>query len=57
MPQISLKSDNLNELGANFKHQALHAKEITFIHPKTKEEMTFSCDIPEDMQQVINMFS
>lgn len=23
MPQISLKSDNLNELGANFKHQAL----------------------------------
>ena len=27
--------------------QLLHAKEISFIHPTTKERMTFSCE-PED---------
>jgi len=33
--------------------QALHAKEIGFIHPRTGEEMRFSCDLPDDFKQVI----
>jgi 23S rRNA pseudouridine1911/1915/1917 synthase len=37
--------------------QALHAREISFIHPTTKEEMTFSCEMPGDMQKVISVFS
>jgi len=37
--------------------QALHAKEIAFIHPVTKEEMRFSSELPEDMQKVISVFS
>jgi 23S rRNA pseudouridine1911/1915/1917 synthase len=33
--------------------QALHAKELGFIHPTTKKEMLFSSEMPEDMSQVI----
>jgi 23S rRNA pseudouridine1911/1915/1917 synthase len=33
--------------------QALHAKTLGFIHPKTSEFMRFESEIPEDMQQCI----
>lgn len=33
--------------------QALHAKTLGFEHPKTKEWMSFTSDIPEDIQQCI----
>ncbi|MFH6768057.1 RluA family pseudouridine synthase [Gaetbulibacter aquiaggeris] len=33
--------------------QALHAKTLGFIHPKTGEFMRFESEIPEDMQQCI----
>lgn len=33
--------------------QALHAKTLGFIHPKTSEFMRFTSEIPEDMQQCI----
>jgi 23S rRNA pseudouridine1911/1915/1917 synthase len=33
--------------------QALHAKELGFIHPATKEHMHFESDLPEDMKAVI----
>jgi 23S rRNA pseudouridine1911/1915/1917 synthase len=33
--------------------QALHAKELGFIHPTTKQPMHFESDLPEDMQAVI----
>lgn len=35
------------------KRQALHAKELGFIHPKTLKPMHFESDIPEDMAAVI----
>lgn len=31
--------------------QALHAWHLTFVHPITREEMTFEAPIPEDMQR------
>lgn len=34
--------------------QALHARELGFIHPTTKEEMRFESPIPDDMQEVID---
>jgi len=34
--------------------QALHARELGFVHPRTKEKMLFSSPIPDDMQQVID---
>jgi 23S rRNA pseudouridine1911/1915/1917 synthase len=33
--------------------QALHAKELGFVHPTTKEFIKFDSDLPADMQQVI----
>ncbi len=41
----------------NFKllpRQALHAKELGFVHPVTGENMFFSSEIPEDMQTVLD---
>lgn len=34
--------------------QALHARELGFIHPRTREQMFFESPIPEDMKQVID---
>ncbi len=34
--------------------QALHAKTLSFSHPKTGEWMEFTSDLPEDMQTVID---
>ncbi len=39
----------------NLKGQALHAKTLGFVHPKTNEYMEFSCDIPEDFKNLINV--
>lgn len=33
--------------------QALHAKELGFVHPTTKEKMLFTSNLPEDMDQLI----
>lgn len=33
--------------------QALHAKELGFIHPTTKEKMLFNSNLPDDMEQLI----
>ncbi len=34
--------------------QALHAKTLGFIHPTTKEFLSFDTDLPNDMVQVID---
>ena len=33
--------------------QALHARTLGFVHPRTGEEMFFQCDVPSDMQAVL----
>jgi 23S rRNA pseudouridine1911/1915/1917 synthase len=33
--------------------QALHAKSLEFIHPKTAKKMSFTSELPNDMQEVI----
>ncbi len=38
---------------ASCPRQALHAKTLGFVHPETKEQMSFDSDLPEDMQQLI----
>lgn len=37
----------------NFKRQALHAKNLGFIHPGNQEYMEWSVALPQDMQDVI----
>jgi 23S rRNA pseudouridine1911/1915/1917 synthase len=34
--------------------QALHAKTLGFVHPRTGEEMYFNSELPADLQKVIN---
>jgi 23S rRNA pseudouridine1911/1915/1917 synthase len=42
----------LNELG--FHRQALHAAELGFVHPVTKNRLSFSSPMPPDMQELFN---
>ncbi len=39
----------------NFKRQALHSSHMAFEHPITKEYLEFSCDMPEDMQNLLQI--
>ena len=41
----------LPELGLH--SQCLHAKELTFLHPRTGEEMTLSCPLPEEFEHAL----
>ena len=38
-----------------FTRQALHSAEMSFIHPRTEEEMNFKTDPPEDLQKIIDV--
>jgi len=35
--------------------QCLHAAELSLIHPRTGEEMHFTCPLPEDMERILEM--
>jgi 23S rRNA pseudouridine1911/1915/1917 synthase len=39
--------------GIRFERQALHAREITFVHPGTLETMTLKAPLAEDMRKLI----
>jgi 23S rRNA pseudouridine1911/1915/1917 synthase len=39
---------------SEFKRQALHAVELSFIHPVSEEVLSFQSDIPKDMHQIIS---
>lgn len=45
-------------VGSQFiKRQALHAKELGFLHPKTKKKLFFSSELPSDMKQLLEQLS
>ena len=35
--------------------QALHAKRLSLTHPRTKERMTFECELPENFEKLLEM--
>lgn len=37
----------------NLNGQLLHAYSLTFVHPSTNEEMTFTCDLPEYFKETL----
>jgi len=37
--------------------QMLHARELSFIHPKTRQRMSVDCDLPDDMKEIIELLS
>jgi 23S rRNA pseudouridine1911/1915/1917 synthase len=46
----SVHRELLNQL--DFKRQALHAAELGFVHPVTKESLSFKSALPSDMQEL-----
>jgi 23S rRNA pseudouridine1911/1915/1917 synthase len=41
----------------NMKRQALHSKELTFLHPRTLKSVTFTADMPDDIKIIDNLFA
>jgi 23S rRNA pseudouridine1911/1915/1917 synthase len=41
----------------NFERQALHAAELGFIHPVTRERLSFKSAVPSDMQELLSALS
>ncbi|MDO8954767.1 MAG: 23S rRNA pseudouridine(1911/1915/1917) synthase RluD [Gammaproteobacteria bacterium] len=48
-------SEELSEALRGYKHQALHARRLSLLHPVSAERMTWEADIPEDMQAIIEL--
>lgn len=40
----------------NLSRQMLHAAELSFLHPQSKERMYFVAPLPEDMESLLNLF-
>ena len=38
-----------------FDGQALHAKKLTLTHPKSKELLTFECDLPDNFKKALEL--
>ena len=47
-------SAELKDLLRQFGRQALHAKKLTLIHPKTGEEMSWESELPEDILHLLS---
>ena len=45
-------SQSLKTLLQQFPRQALHAKKLGFIHPKTNKLLEFDCKLPSDIEQL-----
>ena len=41
----------------HISRQALHSARLSFVHPMTKEAMTFEAPLPEDMQHAVDILS
>ncbi len=56
--QLMRLPENLRKRGAHLlkmlDRQALHAKQLTFIHPTTGERLSFEAPLPQDMQDALN---
>jgi len=50
-------SERLLSTLSTFSRQALHARELTFLHPESSESMHFSAPIPADLAELIQCLS
>jgi 23S rRNA pseudouridine1911/1915/1917 synthase len=49
------QTNRLNQMLEILPRQALHAKKLEFFHPVLKKRMSFECDLPEDMKNIIDL--
>lgn len=47
-------SPNLLKTILDFRYQALHAAQLTFMHPTKQHSLTFTADIPEDLRYMLD---
>jgi 23S rRNA pseudouridine1911/1915/1917 synthase len=47
-------SPELRDMLATFPRQALHAKALTLIHPRTEEVMEWEIELPDDFIELLN---
>jgi 23S rRNA pseudouridine1911/1915/1917 synthase len=38
-----------------FDGQILHAKRLTLTHPRTKERLTFECELPKNFERLLEI--
>lgn len=50
----AIKDQNLKKLITQLPGQALHARLLGFIHPKTGKYLEFSCEMPETLSRIIS---
>lgn len=50
-------SDLVKKVVREFSRQALHARKLSLIHPKSEQEMSWEVAMPEDMQSLVNVLS
>ena len=54
--KINKYDDKIKQILINGSHrQALHAYKLGFEHPLTKESLLFKTDLPQDMQEILNI--
>ncbi len=47
-------SDVLLDVIRGFRRQALHAERLSFIHPRSRETVSFEAPLPQDLQQLLD---
>ena len=52
-PIVGDKLYNPNKCKFNLNGQLLHAKKLILSHPRTKEVLTFECDLPDYFKKVL----
>ncbi|WP_341760473.1 RluA family pseudouridine synthase [Candidatus Endowatersipora endosymbiont of Watersipora subatra] len=52
--KVSCLSDHLQPLFSRFRRPALHAKTLSFQHPRSKKRCEFQASIPHDMQTIFS---
>ncbi|QMU62533.1 MAG: 23S rRNA pseudouridine(1911/1915/1917) synthase RluD [Gammaproteobacteria bacterium] len=53
--KMNAGKNSMLQLLSNFPRQALHAAELSFVHPKKQSEVSFSAPIPTDFQELIEV--
>ena len=51
----SAKSKFEKEHHSLFDGQALHARALTLTHPRTRERMTFECELPDNFKEILRI--
>jgi 23S rRNA pseudouridine1911/1915/1917 synthase len=54
--QLRRLPSNFRPLLSQYEHPLLHAKHLGFVHPITKEELSFTVPAPKIFQDTINLF-